>query len=117
MSSLRNLVLDTMDQLSDLAALKGLPITFLDLQDCRQVRDLGPLLGMPLKKLWGFNTGVTDLNPLRGMPLEEIRLTPNNLTQGLDVLRDMKSLKTIGISYQQDWEAARFWELYDKEEF
>ena len=31
------------------------------------------------------------------MPLEDIRLTPKNITQGLDILRDMKSLKTIGI--------------------
>ena len=31
------------------------------------------------------------------MPLEDIRLTPKNITRGLDILRDMKSLKTIGI--------------------
>jgi hypothetical protein len=31
------------------------------------------------------------------MPLEDIHLTPKNITRGLDILRDMKSLKTIGI--------------------
>ena len=55
--------------------------------------------GMPLTVLWIFNTGITDLTPLQGMPLEEIRLTPKNITQGLDILRDMKSLKTIGIGW------------------
>jgi hypothetical protein len=63
------------------------------------------------------NTDITDLTPLQGMPLEDIRLTPKNITKGLDILRDMKSLKTIGITYQQSWPAAEFWERYDKGEF
>ena len=63
------------------------------------------------------NTGVTDLTPLQGMPLEEIHLTPKNITRGLDILRDMKSLKTIGIDWNQSWPAAEFWERYDKGEF
>ena len=56
--------------------------------------------GMPLTMLCDFNTGITDLTPLQGMPLEDIRLTPKNITRGLDILRDMKSLKTIGIDVQ-----------------
>jgi eukaryotic-like serine/threonine-protein kinase len=63
------------------------------------------------------NTAITDLTPLQGMPLEEIRLTPKNIIRGLDILRDMKSLKTIGIAWQQTWPAAEFWERYDKGEF
>jgi hypothetical protein len=51
------------------------------------------------------------------MPLEEIRLTPKNVTKGLDILRDMKGLKTIGISWDKSWPAAEFWERYDKGEF
>ena len=73
--------------------------------------------GMPLRELWIDNTGITDLTPLQGMPLEEIRLTPKNITRGLDILRDMKSLKTIGIGWKQAWPAAEFWERYDKGEF
>ncbi len=75
--------------------------------------------GMPLILLWIDNTRVTDLSPLQGMPLEEIRLTPKNITKGLDILRDMKSLKTIGISFESDkaWPAAEFWERYGKGEF
>jgi hypothetical protein len=78
---------------------------------------LDHLKGMPLKLLWIHNTDVTDLTPLQGMPLEEILLTPKNITRGLDILRDMKSLKTIGIAWNQAWPAAEFWERYGNGEF
>jgi hypothetical protein len=45
---------------------------------------------------------------LPAIPLDDIRLTPKNITQGLDVLRDMKSLKTIGITHTQAWPTAEF---------
>jgi hypothetical protein len=72
---------------------------------------------MPLMRLWIQNTGITDLTPLQCIPLEEIRLTPKNITRGLDILRDRKSLKTVGIEWMQSWPAAEFWERYDKGEF
>jgi hypothetical protein len=73
--------------------------------------------GMPLRVVWIDNTGITDLTPLQGMPLEDIRLTPKKITRGLVILRDVKSLKTIGIDWNQAWPAAEFWERYDKGEF
>jgi hypothetical protein len=73
--------------------------------------------GMPLTVLWIHNTDITDLTPLQGLPLEDIRLTPKNITRGLDILRHMKSLKTIGIDYNQSCPAAEFWQRYDKGEF
>jgi formylglycine-generating enzyme required for sulfatase activity/serine/threonine protein kinase len=87
--------------------------------DNTQVGDAGlaQVKGMPLRTLTIYNTGITDLTPLQGMPLEEIRLTPKNITRGLDILRHMKSLKTIGISWTQFWPAAEFWDRYDKGEF
>ena len=53
------------------------------------------------------------------MPLEEIRLTPKNIPKGLDILRDMKSLKTIGIDWGNDkaWPTAEFWDRYERGEF
>ena len=60
---------------------------------------------------------MSDLSPLKGMDLQDIRLTPKNITQGLDMLREMKSLKTIGIWHDQSWPAAEFWEHYDNGEF
>ena len=63
-------------------------------------------------------TKVSGLSPLKDMPLEEIRLTPRNITnQGLDILRNMKSLKTIGTDWNQVWPAAEFWARYEKGEF
>jgi formylglycine-generating enzyme required for sulfatase activity len=84
-----------------------------------QVSDAGlaHLRGMSLTVLAIEHTGVTDLGPLQGMPLAEVRLTPKNITRGLDVLRDMKGLKTIGIAPNQSWPAAEFWERHDKGEF
>jgi hypothetical protein len=84
-----------------------------------QVGDAGlaQLKGMPLRILWISNTGIADLTPLQGMPLEAIWLTPKKIPKGLDILRDMKSLKTIGIAGKQAWPAAEFWQRYDKGEF
>ena len=96
--------------LKDVDPLKGMPLTSLGLGDCRQVKDLEPLEGMPLRFLRIENTGVRDLRPLQGMPLESILLTARNITQGVDVLRDMKSLKIIGTEWQQDLPAVEFWE-------
>jgi Leucine-rich repeat (LRR) protein len=101
---------------SDLTPLKDKPLTELY---CHKtlVSDLSPLAGMPLKTLHIYDTGITDLTPLQGMPLEEIRLTPRNIAKGLDILRDMKSLTTIGIDYDQSWPAAEFWKRYETGEF
>jgi eukaryotic-like serine/threonine-protein kinase len=103
-------------QFRDIELLKGMPLTALTLADT-QVHDLAPLKGMPLKRLSLYRTAVTDLKPLQGMDLEEFYLTPKNITQGLESLRDMKSLNKIGIDYNQAWPAAEFWERYDKGEF
>ena len=85
-----------------------------------RVSDAGLIHWKDCKKLLRleiYNTAITDLTPLQGMPLDEIRLTPKNITRGLDMLRDMKSLKTIGIDYDRFWPTAEFWERYDKGEF
>jgi hypothetical protein len=53
------------------------------------------------------------------MPLEDIRFTPKKITKGLDILRDMTSLKTIGIGLDntQAWPAGEFWARHEKGEF
>ena len=78
---------------------------------------MAQLKGMPLNVLQIYNTGITDLTPLQGMPLKDIRLTPKNITKGLYILRDMKSLKSIGVRWQQSWPAAEFWERNGMGEF
>jgi serine/threonine protein kinase/Leucine-rich repeat (LRR) protein len=86
-----------------------------------QVSDLGLAHlrdHMNLRRLMLQGTRVADLSALADMPLEEIRLTPKNLTRrGLENLRNMKCLKTIGTEWNQAWPAAEFWARYEKGEF
>ena len=143
LSPLQGMPLDSLDmigatQVGDLSPLRGMPLTWLNLIHSTQVRDLGPLRGMkltflhigftqvrdleplrgmPLKKLLLNETHVTDLKPLETMQLDLFRLTPKNITTGMDVIRQMKSLKTIDSSETQSWPAAEFWKRYDAGEF
>ena len=94
-------------------------LTPLILRD-KLVTDLSPLKGMPLVRLEFYGTGVTDLRPLQGMStLQTLLLTPQNITHGIEILRDMQSLKTIGIgsAANQAWPPAEFWARHDKGEF
>ena len=124
-------------QVSDLSPLQGMPLTNLDCDhagvrpvaaardatddsDCdrTQVSDLSPLQGMPLTNLYCYNTPVSDLSPLQGMNLTDVAFTPKNITKGLDVIRQMKSLKTIGIGdTENQFPPAEFWKKYDAGEF
>jgi serine/threonine protein kinase len=112
-----------------LGATKVSDVGLAHFKDCKNLTHLGldwtqmgdaglaQFKGMPLKALAINNTGITDLTPLHGMSLEAIFLTPKNITRGLDILRHMKSLKTIGIDPVRAWPAAEFWKRYDKGEF
>jgi hypothetical protein len=114
---LRWLNLAYMKGVTDLSPLQEMRLEWLNLADSG-VSDLSPLKGMTsLKTLIAENCRVSDLAPLKGLELETIRLTPRNITKGLDILRDMRSLKTIGIGHEQTWQAADFWARYDKGEF
>jgi hypothetical protein len=94
--------------ITDLTPLQGMLLTTLDLQGCAQVQDLSPLQGMPLTSLnLRACAQVQDLTPLQGLKLETIFLPPK-VTRGMDVLRNMSSLKTI-----QGKPAAEFWKEYD----
>jgi len=105
----------------DLTPLKGMPLTTLVLTHCGQVRDLTPLKGMPLITLNLHGCGeVGDLTPLQGMNLSQIYFTPRNITKGMDILRQMKSLKTIGVGWGGDkdtFSPEQFWKRYEAGEF
>jgi len=107
-------------QMRDLTPLQGLPLTWLNLAGCGQMRDLTPLQGLPLTWLNLAGCGqVVDLTPLQGLKLTEVRLTPKNITKGMAVLRQMKSLKTISIgdAEQHKFAANEFWRKYDAGDF
>jgi hypothetical protein len=124
---------------SDLSPLKGMPLTKLnfsatavsDLLPLREmpledlafhrtpVSDLSPLNGMFLDRLDCIETQVSDLSPLEGMNLTELCFTPKNVTKGIDVIRRMKTLKTIAVGYEDKhkFPPAEFWKKYDAGEF
>ncbi len=60
--------------LTDLSALRGLPLDQLYLEDNARLTDISALRGMPLQKLYLSRTRVENLGPLRGAPLEELNL-------------------------------------------
>jgi Leucine-rich repeat (LRR) protein len=103
--------------ISDLSPLEGMPLTVLNC-GTTGVRDLSPLKGMPLTVLTCDNTLVTDLSPLQGMHLAEIELSPANITDGMEILRQMKSLGTIGLRGNgEKFSTTVFWKKYDAGEF
>ena len=105
-------------KLSDLSPLAGLRLTHLA---CSQshVSDLSPLAGMPLTELCCDHTQVSDLSPLKEMHLTLVWFTPKKITDGLDAIRQMKSLKTIGLSWEDkdQFPPDEFWKKYDAGEF
>ncbi|MCE9605197.1 MAG: hypothetical protein K8U03_09890 [Planctomycetia bacterium] len=63
---------DKPNRLSDLSPLRGLPLTYLSIEDL-PVSDLSALRGMPLEEIELIQTKVADLSPLRGMPLTSLQ--------------------------------------------
>jgi serine/threonine protein kinase/Leucine-rich repeat (LRR) protein len=103
-------------QVSDLSPLKGMTLTVLDCYGT-QVSDLSPVLGMRLARLHCESTRVSDLSPIEGMDLTEIYITPGSVTKGMDLIRRMKTIKTIGIGYNERFTPDVFWKKYDAGEF
>jgi Leucine-rich repeat (LRR) protein len=102
---------------SDLSPLRGMPLTRLNCGSTK-ISDLSPLRGMPLTDLVFDGTSVTDVSPLEGMKLNRVVLTPKDITKGMDVIRQMNSLTTIGLRGDRDqFPPAEFWKKYDAGEF
>jgi len=104
------------NNLEDISALKGMPLQQLGIA-INKIEDLSPLRGMPLKILYCDANPIRDLTPLEGMQLEFILFSPKHVTRGIEVLRNMKSLKRIGPWWDADLPAAEFWKQYDAGKF
>ena len=80
-----------------------MPLTSLYLADCRQVRDLGPLKGMPLTELFFEGTGVTDVAVLKDLPLKKISCD-FQAERDAKILRAIKTLEEInGVPAEKFW--------------
>ena len=99
---------------SDLSPLKKAKLSSLACHFTR-ISDLRPLEGMPLTELQCQSTPVSDLSPLRGMNLSLILFSPERVTRGVDVVRQMPSLKTIGIGLEskEKFSPGEFWRKYE----
>jgi serine/threonine protein kinase len=133
----------TQDPVGSLAPLRGKKMKSLTM-NATAVRDLGPLAEVELEELHlddnhrlsdlkplakvkslrvleiGRCPAIKDISPLSGLKLEVIRLDPGRFPpEQMKVLREMESLKTIGISNQgtAQWGPAAFWKKYDNGDF
>ena len=104
----------------DLSPLRNVPLVSLTIAGTL-VEDLSPLKGMPLKRLHIARSQVTDLTPLRWLRLERLVFTPSRIKTGLDIVRNMPTLREIGTAFgESDWGMEdrmmppdEFWALYD----
>lgn len=106
----------TCPKVQTLEPLRGMKCVYLNLYNTPGIKDLEPLHGMPLEQLVMNLNGATDLSPLVGMPLVEIVVDTHKIKRGIDVLREIKTLKrisTAGLSLSP----AEFWKRYDAGEF
>lgn len=98
---------------SDIGPLSALSLESLDLQDT-MVSDLSALAHMTtLRRLNIAGTEVSDIRPVTGLKLDRIFLSPGEIAQGMDELRNIPSLGKIGTSHEHQFSSADFWERYD----
>jgi serine/threonine protein kinase len=102
--------------INDLTPLQGMSLTRLDISDTK-VSNLVPLAGMPMQSLSIRDIPVSDITCLKDMPLVYFQFTPKMITNGVDVVRKMRTLVNIGISGDATFSAAEFWKKYDAGEF
>lgn len=103
-------------EVQDISPLREMKLSALAL-DHTAITDLSPVQGMPLKDVTIQNTEISDLTPLQGMSLEKICLTPPKIAKGLEIIRQMKSIQIIDISWPAKLSPAEFWKKYDAGDF
>lgn len=103
-------------RITDVRSLAGLTIEWLDLSNT-PIKDISPLEYNALKGLDISNTDVDslisvermplvfldirmtrvrDLEPIENLPIESLRLSPQRILRGLDVVKRMPQLKQVG---------------------
>jgi Leucine-rich repeat (LRR) protein len=103
-------------RVADLSPLRGMSLEYFGISGTN-VSDLKPVEGMPLYAIRCDRTPVTDLTPLAGMKLKILSFTPANIIRGIEVVRRMDSLETIGVQWGKEYPPKEFWERYDRGEF
>jgi hypothetical protein len=81
-------------KLRDLSPLRGLPLNTLGIGHTG-VSDLSPLAGMPLRSLWMADTPVKDLSPLRRLPLKTLYMDKCPLPLDVTPLAEVADLEEV----------------------
>ena len=103
---------------TDLSVIKDMTLQSLDINGT-EITDLTPIAEMrSLQRLNIANSKVTDLSALKKLRLQRLVFTPAMIKTGMEVVRDMKSLRQIGTTFDgtpnDDVQpAAQFWASYD----
>lgn len=113
---LREAILDACP-ITDVDWLDQSPIEELRISGSK-VSNLAPLRRKPLRLIHLSGSKVGDLRPVLQDQLEEITCTPKDIDPvSLKTLRGMKSVKRIGVAYNQIWPADEFWQRFDRGDF
>ena len=96
----------------DIAPLAGCPLVSLTLHRTL-VDDLSPLTGSSLQRLHIAETPVTDLTPLKGLRLTRLVFNPERIQTGLEVARQMTTLRQIGTVLEEVMPPQIFWATQD----
>jgi len=105
------------DKVENLEPLRGMPCIYLNLYHTHSIKSLEPLRGMPLEVLHLSGNGATDLSPLAEMPLAELTFDAARIERGMEVLRNIKTLRRIYVHPAGTMSPAEFWKRYDAGEF
>jgi len=104
----------------DLSPLRGISLTWLKMRDCGGITDLSPLGEMKYPQFFQLldiaGTSVADVSALEGAGLRKIVLDPGRITEGMEVLRGMKTLTRLGTP-SGGMPPTEFWKAYDAGEF
>ena len=103
-------------RVSDLSPLRGMPLRRLRC-DGTQVSDLRPVKAMPLGVLTLNDSHVTDLTPLEGMKLTSFGFTPKSIGKGIEIIRQMRTVRMINPGGRWSMSPEEFWKKYDAGEF
>ena len=76
--------------------------------------DLSPLANGKLERLHIGQSAVTDLSPIQGLTLTRLIFTPERITHGMEVARNMASIREIGTTLDGRMSPLQFWPLYDQ---
>jgi hypothetical protein len=97
-----------------LRELNKMPLSKLWI-DNTPVESLRGIENLPLNSLILINTKVTDLSPLKKMNLEELVFDIKDIKAGLSIVKNMKSLKKIGVSPDTLVKPKEFWSQVAKD--